>query len=138
MPLAGVQCDAHCRGRERPRMPKRTLTGLLILSIAGAATTTPAAAEPLRWSWPAAGPAIGMATTTSATSAQSPSARRRDPLWNGILIGAALGVLAIYTTAAEAPPSGKATTVVLLAATGAFVDSRLSVTHALPSPQASG
>lgn len=61
-------------------------------------------------------------------SVNAPNHGGGDPLWNGILIGAALGVVAIMTTAAEAPPSGKAATVVMIAALGGYVDSRLAVT----------
>lgn len=60
-------------------------------------------------------------------SGRAPNQRARDSIWNGILIGAALGIVAIVTTAAEAPPSGKATTVVMIAALGGYVDSRLAV-----------
>lgn len=52
----------------------------------------------------------------------------KDGLWNGILIGAAIGVLANFTTAAEAPPSGKVMVVITAAATGGWVDSRFEVT----------
>lgn len=62
-----------------------------------------------------------------------------DSIWNGVLIGAALGVVAILTTAAEAPPSGKAASVVMIAALGGYVDSRLAVTGAVRrGPEARG
>lgn len=49
----------------------------------------------------------------------------RDSLWNGILIGAALGVVATQTTAAEAPTDGKVVVVALAALAGAWIDARL-------------
>lgn len=52
----------------------------------------------------------------------------KDSLWNGILIGAAIGILANLTTAAEAPPSGKVMVVITAAATGGWVDSRFEIT----------
>jgi len=64
------------------------------------------------------------AVATAGASIKAP----KDPIWNGVLIGAALGLVAIVTTAAEAPPSGKATTVVMIAALGGYIDSRLAVT----------
>jgi hypothetical protein len=64
----------------------------------------------------------------SRSSRATASSGGGDSLWNGILIGAALGVAAIFTTAAEAPPSGKVATVVMTAALGGYVDSRLAVT----------
>lgn len=60
--------------------------------------------------------------------------RRRDSLWNGIAIGAALGVLATFTTAAEAPTDGKVLIIVGSALGGAWVDARLDVNSA-PSPR---
>lgn len=71
-------------------------------------------------------------------AAQSSGTSRRDSLWNGILIGAALGVVGILTTAAEAPASGKAAIVVMTAALGGYVDSRLQVTSPIPPPRGAG
>jgi hypothetical protein len=69
---------------------------------------------------------------------QSAGTSRRDSLWNGILIGAALGVVGILTTAAEAPASGKVAIIVMSAALGGYVDSRLQVTSPVPPPRGAG
>ncbi len=113
-------------------MPTRMLAGVLTVAIASSGLAAPAAADPLRRS---ASPGhAGPAAAVTAWGVQAPSPPRRDPLWNGLLIGAALGLLAIVTTAAEAPSSGKVTTVVMLAGTGAFIDWRMSIAHGLPTP----
>lgn len=116
-------------------MLRRTSIAVAAVALTGSGLVAPAAAAP-----PDLPPLIARATSpgrpTAATAwTQSSPPPRRDSIWNGLVIGAALGVLAIVTTAAEAPPSGKVTTVVMLAATGAIVDWRLSVTHGLPTPR---
>jgi hypothetical protein len=57
-------------------------------------------------------------------AAPSAQAGRRDRLWNGIVIGAALGLLGVFTTAAEAPLDGKVVIVAGAALAGACVDAR--------------
>lgn len=67
-------------------------------------------------------------------SAAQVQPRRRDALWNGIAIGAALGALAAFTTAAEAPTDGKVLIVVGAALGGAWVDARLDI-NSTPPPR---
>lgn len=70
-------------------------------------------------------------------SAAQVQPRRRDALWNGIAIGAALGALAAFTTGAEAPTDGKVLIVAGAALAGAWVDARLDVNRT-PSPRRHG
>jgi len=67
-----------------------------------------------------------LASVPSSTGQSSSRTRDadRDSLWNGILIGAALGLVATQTTAAEAPTDGKVAVVALTALAGAWIDAR--------------
>lgn len=81
---------------------------------------------------PSFGPKRPLVDAGALGFGQSAGAARRDSLWNGILIGAALGVVSLFTTAAEAPPSGKVAIVVMSAALGGYIDSRLEVKSPYP------
>jgi hypothetical protein len=68
---------------------------------------------------------VAIDRSAPARPVMKPSSGRRDALWNGIAIGAAVGVLAAFTSAAEAPADGKVAIIVGAAFVGGCIDARL-------------
>jgi hypothetical protein len=66
----------------------------------------------------------------SAASGRARPASRHDSIWNGLLIGAAVGALAAFTTAREAPLDGKIAIILMTGGLGAWIDARHDRRHA--------